>query len=168
MNEQNINLNFSLKLGKKPTVTYSMLLHVYEDQELSMKCVYVWFARFREGRESVSGNPRSERRVISISDKNIEKVSKLIPKDSRLSVSKIAVRGMLHYIEILTRFMKGRTQGTTPVHKIRFMVFCSGHCSPSHSQYRQNVPRKKGEVVQIEHPPFLPDLNPPDTFHDSN
>ncbi|GFT37168.1 hypothetical protein TNCV_1126371 [Trichonephila clavipes] len=50
-----------------------MLAHVYEDQALSINCVYEWFTRFREGWECVSDNPRSERPVTSVSDENIEK-----------------------------------------------------------------------------------------------
>ncbi|GFS49753.1 hypothetical protein TNCV_4344471 [Trichonephila clavipes] len=34
--------------------SYAMLVRVYEDQALSMKCVYKWFARFPKGRENVS------------------------------------------------------------------------------------------------------------------
>ncbi|GFW32968.1 hypothetical protein TNCV_1775331 [Trichonephila clavipes] len=53
-----------------------MLIPVSEDQALSMKCVYERFAHFREGRESVSDNPRSGRLAISVSDENIEKERK--------------------------------------------------------------------------------------------
>ncbi|GFW92914.1 uncharacterized protein TNCV_3495471 [Trichonephila clavipes] len=55
-----------------------MRVRVYEDQALSMKCVYEWFTRFREGRESVSDNTRSERPLASISDENIEKMNNLV------------------------------------------------------------------------------------------
>ncbi|GFV24350.1 hypothetical protein TNCV_970251, partial [Trichonephila clavipes] len=51
-----------------------MLVRDYEDQALPMKCVYEWFACFQEGRESVSGNSRSRRLAITVSDENIEKV----------------------------------------------------------------------------------------------
>ncbi|GFV66380.1 protein GVQW3 [Trichonephila clavipes] len=89
MNEQKINLKFCFKLGKTPTESYSILIRIYEDQTLSMKCMYEWFTRFREGRESVSDNLRSERPVTSVRDENIEKVSKLITKDRRLTVRMI-------------------------------------------------------------------------------
>ncbi|GFV34865.1 hypothetical protein TNCV_1451691 [Trichonephila clavipes] len=52
-----------------------MLVHVYEDQTQSMKCMYEWFARFREGQDSVSDNLCSGKPVTSVSDENIEKVS---------------------------------------------------------------------------------------------
>ncbi|GFS47287.1 protein GVQW3 [Trichonephila clavipes] len=95
MNEQKTNLKFRFKLGKTPTETYSMLIRVYEDQALSMKCVYEWFARFREGQKSVSDNFRSEKPPTSVSNENIEKVSKLIMLDRRLTVRMIAGRRML-------------------------------------------------------------------------
>ncbi|GFT17149.1 hypothetical protein TNCV_4738691 [Trichonephila clavipes] len=50
MNEQKISLKFCFKLGKTSKETYATLVRVYEDQALSTKCVYEWFARFREGR----------------------------------------------------------------------------------------------------------------------
>ncbi|GFW09923.1 HTH_48 domain-containing protein [Trichonephila clavipes] len=76
MNEQKINLKFCFKLGKTPTETYSMLVRVYENQALSMKCVYEWLTRFREGWKSVSFKTRSGRPATSVSDENIEKVRK--------------------------------------------------------------------------------------------
>ncbi|GFY11242.1 protein GVQW3 [Trichonephila clavipes] len=90
MNEQNISLKFCFKLGKTPKGTYATLVRVYEDQALFMKCAYEWFARFREGRKSVSDNTRSRRLVTSMSDENIEKVRKSITKNCQLTVSMIA------------------------------------------------------------------------------
>ncbi|GFT02123.1 protein GVQW3 [Trichonephila clavipes] len=89
MNEQKINLKFCFKLGKIWRETYLMLVRVYEDQALSVNCMYEWFAHFREGRENVSYNPRSERPVTSVSDENLEKVSKLITTDRRLTMRMI-------------------------------------------------------------------------------
>ncbi|GFU86201.1 hypothetical protein TNCV_368591 [Trichonephila clavipes] len=75
MNEQKINLRFCFKPRKTPKETYAMLVRVYEGQALSLKCVYVWFTRFQEGRESVSDNPHSGRLAISVSDESNEKLS---------------------------------------------------------------------------------------------
>ncbi|GFS83320.1 hypothetical protein TNCV_600591 [Trichonephila clavipes] len=84
MNFVGLDLDFTDQLGKTPTETY-------EGQALFMKCAYEWFARFREGWESVSDNPRSERPTF-VSDEIIEKVSKLITKDCRLTVRMVAER----------------------------------------------------------------------------
>lgn len=40
INEQKINLKFSFKLDKTPKETHAMLVRIFEDQALSMKCVY--------------------------------------------------------------------------------------------------------------------------------
>ncbi|GFV15381.1 uncharacterized protein TNCV_4834081 [Trichonephila clavipes] len=64
-----------------------MLVRVYEDEVLSMKCVYEGFVRFREGLDSVSDNPRSGRLAISVSDQNIEKVSPNYGKQRDFGVS---------------------------------------------------------------------------------
>ncbi|GFX62550.1 hypothetical protein TNCV_1006231 [Trichonephila clavipes] len=50
-----------------------MLVCVYEDKDMPMKCVYEWFPCFRDGRESVSGLPRGETPAPSDSDENIKK-----------------------------------------------------------------------------------------------
>ncbi|GFY25975.1 transposable element Tcb2 transposase [Trichonephila clavipes] len=59
---------FSLLLGKTQKETYALLVRVYEDQAMSMKCMYEWLSRFREDRERVSGNPRNEKSGTSVSD----------------------------------------------------------------------------------------------------
>ncbi|GFX62678.1 vacuolar protein sorting-associated protein 13C [Trichonephila clavipes] len=76
----------NMQLGKTPKESYARMVHVYEYQALSMKCVYEWFACFREGRESVPDKARTGSPVTSISDENIEKGRELITKDRRLSV----------------------------------------------------------------------------------
>ncbi|GFV06243.1 hypothetical protein TNCV_4589021 [Trichonephila clavipes] len=77
-----------------------------------MMCVYEWFARFRESRESVSDNRRSGRLAISVSDENIEKVRKLIPKDCQLTVRMIADEVQIN----CESFARTRVeQGTSPV-----------------------------------------------------
>ncbi|GFV43217.1 HTH_48 domain-containing protein [Trichonephila clavipes] len=86
MNEHKINLKFCFKLGKTPKETYATLVRVYEAQALPMKWVYEWCAQFQEGEESVSDKTSNGRPEISISDKSIEKVWKLISKDRRLTV----------------------------------------------------------------------------------
>ncbi|GFV46275.1 hypothetical protein TNCV_3231641 [Trichonephila clavipes] len=63
-----------IMLGKAPKETYVMLVRVYEDQSLSKKCMYEWLARFREGQESVSDNPRSRGLAISVIYENTKKL----------------------------------------------------------------------------------------------
>ncbi|GFX21895.1 hypothetical protein TNCV_2311731 [Trichonephila clavipes] len=59
----------SSELGKTLKETYAILVRVHEDQALSMKCVYQWYTRFREGRESVSDKTRSGKPVTLTKDR---------------------------------------------------------------------------------------------------
>ncbi|GFU29077.1 histone-lysine N-methyltransferase SETMAR [Trichonephila clavipes] len=84
-----------------------MLVGVYEDQALSLRSVYEWFARFREGRESVSDNSRRERPATSVSDENIAKINKLIAKDCQLNVCMIGLKCNHPWEDVATRSRPG-------------------------------------------------------------
>ncbi|GFV89251.1 transposable element Tcb1 transposase [Trichonephila clavipes] len=101
MNEQKINLEFCFELSKTPKETYAMMVRVYEDQALSVKCVYEWFTRFQEGMQSVSDNPYSRRLAISVSDENIEKGREI---DQRVGRNQATVMRICH------RWMQGETR----------------------------------------------------------
>jgi len=51
--EQHINVKFCVKLGKSATETYDLLKKVYGDECLSHTQVFMWFKRFKEGREEI-------------------------------------------------------------------------------------------------------------------
>ncbi|GFS89658.1 ADAMTS-like protein 5 [Trichonephila clavipes] len=50
----------SRHLSKTPKETYAMLVRVYDDQALSMKCEYLWFARVRKAGKVFLINPVAE------------------------------------------------------------------------------------------------------------
>ncbi|GFT37299.1 histone-lysine N-methyltransferase SETMAR [Trichonephila clavipes] len=103
-----------------------MLVRFHEDQELSMKCMYEWFARFREGRKSVSDKTRQEERQLPSVTKTLRKVR-------------------IQYAQQCSWFfVQDNAQLTQPISKNSFW--------------------QKKRVVQIEHSPYSPDLNPPDFF----
>jgi len=58
-NEQCINMKFCFKLQKSAKETYKMLKLAYGDAGVTMKTVYTWFERFRNGFESVEYEERS-------------------------------------------------------------------------------------------------------------
>ncbi|GFS47846.1 hypothetical protein TNCV_3598441 [Trichonephila clavipes] len=123
-----------------------------------MKCVYELFARFREGREIVFDKPCSERPATSVSDENIEKINPDRPSINctRDSWTMDAAR----CIEILARFIKRLHRVRTLVRTTRFTIFVPDN---AHPRTAKQFLAKKG-VDLIEHPPFLPDINPPDFF----
>ena len=59
--EQRINMKFCFKLQKSAKETHEMLKLVYGDAAVTMKTVYEWFERFRNGCESVEDEERSGR-----------------------------------------------------------------------------------------------------------
>ncbi|GFY21203.1 hypothetical protein TNCV_3992471 [Trichonephila clavipes] len=66
------------------------------------------------------------------------------------------------YIEILTRFMKRRVRPQYAKYGLWFFVH--GNARPlSANTAKQFLAKQKG-VMQIEHPPFSSDVNPPDFF----
>ncbi|GFV87302.1 hypothetical protein TNCV_4032741 [Trichonephila clavipes] len=94
-------------------------------------------------------------RLITAFDSQGIKHKELLPEGTTMN--------SVRYFEILTRFMKRVHRAhTRPLYVQRGSWFFV-QCSPPHSQYRQIVPGKKGGV-QIEPPPYLPDLNPPNFF----
>ncbi|GFW81144.1 hypothetical protein TNCV_4805121 [Trichonephila clavipes] len=72
-----------------------MVVRVYEDQALSMKCVYEWFARLREARESVSETPIAEDwRSPSVTKtmRKLEKSSPVKPQICNISADRLITK----------------------------------------------------------------------------
>jgi len=70
--EQSINMKFCFKLQKSAKETHEMLKWVYGDAALTMKTVYKWFERFRNGCESVEDEERLGRPSISKSKRMLK------------------------------------------------------------------------------------------------
>ncbi|KAJ4448109.1 hypothetical protein ANN_10121 [Periplaneta americana] len=88
--EQRVNIKFCYKLGKTATETHGMLVQVYGREAVSRKCVYEWFKRFREGKETIEDEPRSGRPSTSRTPEMIEKVRQVLEQDRRLTLRSIA------------------------------------------------------------------------------
>ena len=66
-----------------------MLKFVYGDAAVTMKMVYKWFERFRNGRESVEDEERSGRPSISKTQEDVERFSEMIRSNRRLTIREI-------------------------------------------------------------------------------
>ncbi|KAJ4451706.1 hypothetical protein ANN_03176 [Periplaneta americana] len=88
--EQRVNIKFCYNLGKTATETHGMLVQVYGREAVSRKCVYEWFKRFREGKETIEDEPRSGRPSTSRTPEIIEKVRQMPAQDRRLTLRSIA------------------------------------------------------------------------------
>ena len=86
--EQHINMKFCFKLQECAKETHKMLKLVYDDAAVTMKKVYKWFERFRNGCESVEDEERSGRHSISKTQENVERVSEMIRSNRQLILQK--------------------------------------------------------------------------------
>ena len=67
-----------------------MLKLVYGDAAVTMKTVYKWFERFRNGCESAEDEERSELSSASKTPENVERVSEMIRSNRRLTTGEIS------------------------------------------------------------------------------
>ena len=67
-----------------------MLVQVYGREAMSKNGVYEWFKRFREGKETTEGEPRSGRPSASRTTEMIKKVRQMLTQDRRLTPRLIA------------------------------------------------------------------------------
>ena len=88
-NVERVNIKFLTKLGKSATETYNLLTEVYDDQCLSHMQVFEWFKKFVEGGEDVGNDPKSGRPSTAKIQENMEKVTRIVRGDRRLSIREI-------------------------------------------------------------------------------
>ncbi|KAJ8940176.1 hypothetical protein NQ318_019385 [Aromia moschata] len=105
--------------GATFTEAYAMLKEVYGNEYLSRTQVFEWFKLFKEGRKTTEDDSRPERPLTSKTDKNIEKIGKLIREDCRLiirrlpeiiGIDKECVRQILHESKLLTPEKESRVK----------------------------------------------------------
>jgi transposase len=100
--EQRVNIKFC----EMPTETYEMFQTAYGDDEaLSRSSVFKLFKQFKDGREDLQDNPRSERPLTSRNADTITTVREMVTRDRRwtlrmmsdeLNVSKKRIPQILH------------------------------------------------------------------------
>ena len=88
--EQRSDIKFCYKLGRTATETCEMLVQVYGSEAVSRKCVYEWFKRFREGKETTEDEPRSGRPLTRRTPDMIEKMRQILVQNRLLPLRLIA------------------------------------------------------------------------------
>ncbi|GBL86312.1 Putative uncharacterized protein FLJ37770 [Araneus ventricosus] len=79
-----------LNFGKSAKETHELLMTVYEERAVTLKCVYEWFKRFREGRDTIEDALRTGRPTTARIPDNIQNVKKCLVKNRRVTVRMIA------------------------------------------------------------------------------
>ena len=73
--DQRLVVMFCFKAGKNVTETIQMENVTYGDQALSSSNVFRWYGRFRDGREDIEDDPRSDWRTECRNDINVKEIS---------------------------------------------------------------------------------------------
>ncbi|KAG5328011.1 GVQW3 protein, partial [Acromyrmex charruanus] len=125
--EQRVCLKFCVANEISCVNALKMLQKAYGDSSLSKSQVYEWYKLFKEGREIVEDLPRSGRPLTSNTDKNVDKVKKIVLTNRRVSEREIIStlnisNGLVHYI--LTRALDLRCVQTRLVPKQASLVLC--------------------------------------------
>ncbi|XP_018371295.1 PREDICTED: putative uncharacterized protein FLJ37770 [Trachymyrmex cornetzi] len=101
--EQRVCLKFCVANEISCADALKMLQKAYGDCSLSKSQVYEWYKFFKDGREIVEDLPRSGRPLTSNTDKNIDKVKKIVLANRHVSDKEIASTlsissGSVHHI----------------------------------------------------------------------
>jgi hypothetical protein len=70
--EQRINIKFCVKIGKSARETLALLTVAYGENTMKKSSAFEWHWRFKEGREDVQHNPRSEQPKTQRTDANVD------------------------------------------------------------------------------------------------
>jgi transposase len=89
--KQRAAIKYCFKLGKSASETYELLQKAYGSDSLSRSMTFVWFKRFREGRESLKDDERSGRPTTSRNEQTIGKVQQLVMQDRHITLRMLSV-----------------------------------------------------------------------------
>jgi hypothetical protein len=76
--EQRENDKFCSKLDKMPIANYELLKTICDNEALSSSSVFEWFKRFKDGREYLQDDPRSERPTTSRNADTVANVGEIV------------------------------------------------------------------------------------------
>ena len=130
--EQRACVQFCFKIGKTASETYELLKTAFGDKCLSRSNVFIWFNRFKNGRESVEDDPQPGRPSTSKTDENIVKIHDLVRSDRRLTIREMSheLNLSFHAVQsILTKHLTMRRVSAKFIPKL----------SDKHKQHRLQV-----------------------------
>lgn len=157
--EQRACVKFCFKTGKTASETYELLKTAFGDKCLSRSNVFIWFNRFKNGRESVEDEPRSGRPSTSKTDDNVVKVRDLVRSDRRLTIREMSDELNLSFYavqSILTEDLNMRRVSAKFIPKL---------LTDEQKQHRFEVQfLAKFKIPVLPQPPYSPDIAPADFY----
>lgn len=85
-------MKFCFKSGKTAAECHQMMQKAYGDDCMSRSSVFLWFGKFRAGRESIEDDDRTGRPPASRTSANIEAVRAALKEDRRLTIRLLAAQ----------------------------------------------------------------------------
>jgi len=95
--KQRICIKFCYMLNKTAAETHQMLKEAFGEQVLSQTRTFVWFKRFRDGRESVEDHKHSGRLSTCTTPEMIAKVHEVILEERRQTIHDVCNHVGLSY-----------------------------------------------------------------------
>ncbi|KOC62943.1 Putative uncharacterized protein FLJ37770, partial [Habropoda laboriosa] len=154
--EQRYAVKFCVRLGKTATETYTMIKDAFGNNSMGRSSIFEWHKLFKEGREQVENDHRSGRPSTSRSDQNVRKVKEILDTDRRLTIRLIAEE-----LEVLERLRK-RVLRVRPAMASTWKLHHDN--APCHTALLVQEWQAKHNLLTLPHPPYSPDLAPPDFF----
>ena len=144
--EEHVAIKFCCKVDSSATRTVELIQKAYGNVALSRITIFEWHKRFREGRDSVKDNESSGRPTTSRTDDNIAAVDKMVKEDRKVTSRLIA--DTLGIPKTVVRRILREDLKKRKVHSAAII--------------RQFLTQQ--QVATLNHPPYSPDLSPPDYF----
>jgi hypothetical protein len=154
--EQRVSIKFCFKAGLSATETPALVQKAYGTEALNRSKGFRWYSRFRDGRELVEYDERGGRPKSTRTDVNIAAVAAdLVKNDCRIAWRMIAESLNTPKIVVL-RILKEDfcSRDFFLLHDNASAHKATSVCQIWNQKY----------VTTLYHPPYSPDLSPPDYF----
>lgn len=159
-------IKYFTKDAKSPTEIYKNMQRVYGNECPSFSTVKKWAALFKNGRESLEDDPRPGRPQDVITHEKVMQVENLLMDDRRVTINKIAEHCKISVGSVETILHKHLGVSKVSARWVpRMLTF---------EQKKNRVDSCKAAIaqaafnecgfVELNHPPYSPDLAPSDFF----
>ena len=132
---------------------------VYGDDCISRIQVYMWFTRFKNGRNDLNDDPRPGLPEAPNRARLVEKVREIIAIDANFTVRILAEELNLFYCTIYTILTEDLGKRKVCARFVPHQLNV-----PPHKTKKVNEFLVKKQTCVIDHPPYSPDLSPCDYF----
>ncbi|KAJ4426469.1 hypothetical protein ANN_27283 [Periplaneta americana] len=167
------HLIFRCAILDKERKILRLLEEAYGEAAMNKTQVYAWHKRFSGGRDSIKNDVRSGRPTTATNEAIASRVRNVVRDDPRKAIKEIAARSE-YPSEVYTMFFTSistcitclRRSYPPRVHSRR--SYCNERIlrtnPPSPPGRSEKETSRKHNITALDHPPYSPDLSPPDYF----